>query len=26
MNDILARILETKKQEIRVAQDLISSG
>ena len=26
MNDILARILETKKQEIRVAQGLISSG
>ena len=26
MNDILARILETKKQEIRVAQGLFSSG
>jgi indole-3-glycerol phosphate synthase len=26
MNDILARILETKKQEIRAAQRLISSG
>jgi indole-3-glycerol phosphate synthase len=26
MNDILARILETKKQEIRAAQGLITSG
>lgn len=26
MNDILARILETKKQEIRAAQRLVSSG